>query len=109
MRSFCKPFWPAFASVIALQLVSACGEPVDPDWSEVEAKVYCGKLLREQLLSDPDSYRFDSVEILSKDGPSGDARINYRAKNAFGGYVRSSAYCSASYKNGELTYRVNIE
>lgn len=48
----------------------------------------------KRLLRDPDSYRREFVQIVSVEpGVSWTARVDYRARNGFGGYDTGSALC----------------
>ena len=90
---------------------SDIGAPPSPmTWDRSTAEVMCSKNIKT-LLNDPDSYRFDSVDIGSTTGDQqqyGTATVYFRAKNGFGGYTRESADCKAYDKGGEVYYQVQL-
>ena len=100
-----------FTKVIALGSVTAalvgCGEVEPTPFSAVKAQVYCKDQIKS-LLRDPDSYKFKSVEILTKNGEFGTANIYYRARNGFNGYTSGSAHCEIYDKDGETWTKARI-
>ena len=80
-------------------------------FNEVAARMYCGDIIKKQL-NDPDSYRFESAKIVSTSGEYnqyGEAVVFFRAKNAFGGYIKGFASCEAYEKDGALWHRAVIQ
>ena len=102
------------ALVVGLLVLAAIGSMVgDGDdspsnFDKISAEVYCKSLIKKQL-RDPDSYKFEDAAILSNDGPYGTARVYFRSKNGFGGYVRGSAKCTAYDNNGDRWFKAVIE
>jgi hypothetical protein len=103
-----------FNAIAALTLASTtlvgCGESNPSAFGKIEAKVYCESLIKKQL-RDPDSYRFEKATVLSTHGKFnqyGTARVNFRSKNGFGGYVNGNATCTAYAQNGDLWHRAVI-
>lgn len=78
------------------------------DFDEIVVRSHCTRRIKSQL-RDPDSYQFRSLSILSKDGPYGTARVFFRAKNGFGGYVFGSAVCEATPNGGDRMFKVAID
>lgn len=84
------------------------GDNSTDTFDDISAKVYCRDLIKKQL-RDPDSYKFEQAVVLSSDGQYGKARVYFRSKNGFGGYVRGSATCTAYDNNGSRWFRAVID
>ena len=83
-----------FAPLLFFFLVG-CSESTPRAWDNTYAKIECERRIKS-LLRDPDSYQLESISMLENNGEYnqfGRAYIIYRAKNAFGGYVRGGAEC----------------
>lgn len=78
------------------------------EFDKIDAKVYCKSVIKKQL-RDPDSYKFEKAVILSTNGQYGTAKIYFRSKNGFGGYVHGTATCTSYDNNGENWYRAVID
>ena len=94
------------ACSFAIALVG-CGNPEPTPFDASKAQIYCKDKI-QSLLRDPDSYRFESVEILTTNGPYGTANVHYRARNGFNGYTSGSAHCEIYDKGGETWIKARI-
>ncbi len=80
------------------------------EFDDIYAKIWCKDQIKEQL-KDPSSYKFYSATVLETSGANkeyGSARIDFGAKNSFGGMVRQTALCDKFRKSGTDYLRVNI-
>lgn len=99
----------AIAGAVGFALLQRqASEPSLRDWDHIAVRSHCTRRIKSQL-RDPDSYQLKGVTILSKDGPYGTARVYFRSKNGFGGYVNSSAVCESSPRDGKRWFTAVID
>ena len=87
---------------VFLSILSGCAPSEPRAWDTIGAKAVCGSRIKT-LLSDLDSYEFESTTILETSGEYnefGKAYITYITKNGFEGYVRGGAECERYEMNG---------
>ena len=87
---------------VLLSLLAGCAPSEPRAWDKFEAMADCGSRIKT-LLSDLDSYEFESTTILETSGEYnefGKAYITYITKNGFEGYVRGGAECERYEMNG---------
>jgi hypothetical protein len=96
----------AAAIAVLCMLATACAAVPDKPWvKSYRSEADCNQAIREQL-RDPGSYEMTEMRIRQDDTDpeAGQAIIQFRAKNGFGGYGSGIAICER-VKDGD-TYKV---